>query len=114
MVTNDELNCPDCGGVLKYYDKVSRIIRTKARETRWVKIRRFHCTKCGRFHRELPDYISPYKQYESEIIQGVLKGIITCKIIGHEDYPCEMIMIRWKASKFYMFYYKKNAVSILE
>lgn len=40
-----------------------------------------------------------YKQYESEIIAGVIEGLITCETFGYEDYPCEMTMIRWKAHK---------------
>lgn len=39
----------------------------------------------------------PYKQYEAEVIIGVLEGFITCETIGFEDYPCEMTMVRWQA-----------------
>lgn len=99
MITYGELTCPDCGGQLKYYDRVPRIVRSKMRRTKWVKIRRFHCTQCGRLHRELPDYILSYKQYEAEIIRGVLEGLITCETLGFEDYPCEMTMLRWKATE---------------
>lgn len=98
MVTHDESTCPDCGGILKYYDSVPRIVRTKRRSTSWIKVRRLRCIKCGHLHRELPDDIFPYKQYEAEIIRGVIEGLITCETIGYEDYPCEMTMIRWKSS----------------
>ena len=54
---------------------------------------------CGCIHRNLPDYIYPYKQYEAEIIDGVIEGFITCDTIGFEDYPCEMTMLRWKTQK---------------
>lgn len=97
---NDEQPiCPVCGKTLKYYDSVPRIVRTKARQTRRVKVQRFRCPHCGDIHRNLPDYIFPYKQYESEIIRGVLDGFITCETLGYEDYPCEMTMIRWKSSQ---------------
>lgn len=99
MVAQDESKCPDCGGQLKYYDSVSRIVRTKRRHTTWVKVRRLRCNKCRRLHRELPESICPYKQYEAEIIRGVLEGLITCETIGYEDYPCEMTMTRWTASR---------------
>lgn len=95
MVTGDKLICPDCGGELKYYDSVPRIVRTKRRITKRIKIRRLRCDECRHLHRELPDDIFPYKQYESEIILGVIEGLITCETIGYEDYPCEMTMIRW-------------------
>lgn len=91
--------CSICGKPLKYYDSVSRVVRTKARQTRWIKIPRYRCQTCGRIHRNLPDYIFPYKQYEAELIVGVLDGLITSDTIGYEDYPCEMTMLRWKALK---------------
>lgn len=99
MISDKESNCPYCGGDLKYYDKVERMVRTKMRNTRRIKIRRLRCAKCGHLHRELPDYIFPYKQYEAEIIRGVLEGIITCETLGYEDYPCEITMIRWVSQK---------------
>lgn len=102
MVTNDELICPDCGGHLKYYDKVQRMVRTKGRHTKWIKIRRMRCTQCGELHRELPSYLFPYKQYESEIIKGVLEGFITCETFGYEDYPCEMTMFRWRTQEMHL------------
>lgn len=95
MVSDDETICPKCGGKLRYYDTVKRIVRTKRRETKWVSIRRLRCENCGSYHRELPDFIFPYKQYESELIQGVLEGLITSDTLGYEDYPCEKTMSIW-------------------
>lgn len=99
MVTENESICPDCGGLLKHYDHVQRIVRTKGRKTQWVKIQRLRCAKCGALHRELPDYIFPYKQYEAEVINGVLEGFITSDTLGYEDYPCEMTIFRWVSQK---------------
>lgn len=88
MVSNDKSICQNCGSKLKRYDKVSRIVRTKGGKTSWIEIERFRCPVCGQIHRELPDYIFPYKQYEAEVIRGVLEGFITCETYGYEDYPC--------------------------
>lgn len=99
MISNNTSTCQDCGGKLKYYDKVRRIVRTKGRVSKWMNVPRYQCSECGCIHRYLPDYIYPYKQYESEIIAGVIEGLITCETFGYEDYPCEMTMIRWKAHK---------------
>lgn len=99
MVHTDVSICPKCGGELKHYDSVRRIVRTKARRTNRVRLRRLRCVKCGAVHRSLPDTLYPYKQYETEVILGVLEGLITCETIGFEDYPCEMTMERWKAQK---------------
>lgn len=99
MININELTCPDCGGCLKYYDKVKRIVRTKNRVSKYIEIRRLRCESCREIHRELPDDIYPYKQYEAEIIRGVLEEFITPDTIGFEDYPCEMTMIRWKSQR---------------
>lgn len=87
--------CPDCGGSTQQYDNVSRIVRTKGRKTAYIKIKRYRCTKCGAVHRQLSDDILPFKQYEAELISGVVEGIITSDTLGFEDYPCETTMKRW-------------------
>lgn len=93
-------NCLMCGDKLKYYDSVRRIVRTKSRKSRWIIVPRYQCIGCRCIRRYLPDYIYPYKQYESEIIDGVIEGLITCDTVGFEDYPCELTMIRWKTQKY--------------
>lgn len=100
MVSYGKSTCPNCGGKLKYYDSVPRVVRDKGRVTEWVLIRRMRCESCERLHRELPVYIFPYKQYKAEIIQGVIEGIITCETLGYEDYPCEITMTRWRKTHF--------------
>lgn len=99
MVAFNISNCPNCGGKLNYYDGVYRIVRTKGRISNYVKIRRLRCSECRGVHRELPDFIFPYKHYEVEVITGVLEGLITQDTIGFEDYPCEMTMFRWLSRK---------------
>lgn len=98
MISNNELKCPKCGGNLKYYDSVKRIVRTKGRFTKKVIIRRMRCVCCGSLHRELPDFMLPYKQYEADVVLGVVEGLISSDTLGFEDYPCEMTMVRWRAS----------------
>lgn len=38
MISNNTSTCQDCGGKLKYYDKVRRIVRTKGRVSKWVNV----------------------------------------------------------------------------
>lgn len=99
MISNNKSTCPCCGGNLKFYDKVKRIVRTKGRVSKWIEIRRLKCINCGTIHRELPENILPYKQYEAELIIGVLDGLITCETLGYEDYPCESTMLKWLSQK---------------
>ena len=60
MITNDVSTCPKCGGDLKYYDRVTRIVRTKGRKSWKIPMRRLQCTRCGSVHRELPELIGYY------------------------------------------------------
>lgn len=98
MINIDEKVCPKCNGKLIYYDTVNRIVRMKNGVVKYIKIRRFRCKSCHSIHRELPNFIFPYKQYEADVINGVVDGYITPETLGYEDYPCEMTMNRWKIS----------------
>ena len=80
---------------MKYYDSVDRNVIRKNRMKSRIKIRRFRCHKCSSIHREIPEYIFPYKHYDAEIIRGVMDGYICPDTLGYEDYPCEMTMLRW-------------------
>ena len=99
MISSNDSTCPCCSGHLKYYDKVPRISRTKGRMIYCVEVRRFKCVQRKAVHRELTEDIFPHKQYEAEIIKGVLEGLITSDTLGYEDYPCEITMKRWIAEK---------------
>lgn len=99
MVVAGKQICPCCGGKLRYYDKVKRVVRTKLRKTSQIEIRRLRCAVCGAIHRELPEVIFPYKQYDADVIEGVLEGFITCETLGFEDYPSEVTMTRWRSQK---------------
>ena len=44
MVMNECSACPRCGGRLKYYDSVPRLVRTKGRQTSRVPMRRLRCS----------------------------------------------------------------------
>ena len=95
MTIDNVSKCKRCGGDLRYYDSVRRMIRTKGGHKCWIKVQRLKCDDCRKIHRELPDYIFPYKHYDAETIRGVLDGTITSDTLGYEDYPCEMTIKRW-------------------
>lgn len=99
MIKKDDERCPICGGELRYYDKIKRVIRSKYRLSRKITVRRMKCSNCQSVHREIPVCLFPYKQYEAEMILGVLEGIITSDTYGFEDYPCEITMKRWLSQK---------------
>ena len=43
--------CESCGSDLKYYDKVSRMVRTKNRKASIITVKRFKCPVCNCIHR---------------------------------------------------------------
>lgn len=89
--------CPICGHPLKHRDHVKRIMKGKEGEVRWLRIRRLVCTheSCYSIHRELPDILTPYKHFETDIITGVLDELITPDTKGFEDHPSEETMQQW-------------------
>lgn len=63
---------------------------------RQIKLNRLKCTVCNKHHIELPDFLVPFKQYTTEVIEGVIDGRITTEEPPTEDYPCEESMNHWK------------------
>lgn len=87
--------CGKCGCKTKYYDRVKRMVRGKGGHKYYIFVDRRLCHDCGEIHRDLPDIVLPYKQYEAEIIRGVVEGLIDENTYGFEDYPCNTTMKRW-------------------
>lgn len=87
--------CPICGEPLIYRDSCERGMLLEGRERRRFLIRRLKCSKCGKLHRELPDFLAPFKQYATEIISGVLDGIVQPEDEDSVDYPCEKTTSCW-------------------
>lgn len=107
MIKIDDLTCPKCEGVLKYYDNVNRLVRAENRDFKYIKIRRLRCINCESVHRELPNFIFPNKQYDARIIIGVLNDSIFSDTIEYEVYPCEMTMCRWRTQKLHILLWNK-------
>lgn len=95
MVRDNESICPNCGGYLKYYDEVGRVVRSKGGKKYQITIRRLLCQRCGCVHRELPTTLLPYKHYEAGVIGDFLSGAVSSYDIEYEDYPCESTVKNW-------------------
>lgn len=98
MICEGESTCPRCGGELHYYDKAPRVVLEGNKKKKVIEVCRYRCDKCSSIHRELPDFISPFRHYSLDVIEGVLEGLITPETLGFEDYPCELTMERWLRS----------------
>ena len=81
MVYEGELFCPVCGGTLKLYDHVMRMIKIQKGVKTYIYIRRLRCTKCGRVHRELPEHIIPHIHYDKAIVNKIVLLKVTCMFL---------------------------------
>ena len=87
--------CPKCRGILTYRDSRPRIRKHEGGGQDFIIIRRFRCENCHSYHNELPDCLLPYKHYETEVISGVLDGVITEQDEESEDFPSLPTIHRW-------------------
>ncbi|AUS95457.1 DUF6431 domain-containing protein [Clostridium thermosuccinogenes] len=65
-----ELICPKCGGKKTFHDRYARHVHM-GEEIEWINIFRVICSKCGKTHAIIPDFIRPYKHYsacDSELV----------------------------------------------
>ncbi|TYZ24525.1 hypothetical protein FZ040_00300 [Selenomonas ruminis] len=76
---------------LSGYGSHSRYVRLKCGIRVYMDVPAGICPNCGHTHTELPDFIRPYKHYESSVIQEVVNGKSTD--ICEAD---ESTMKRWK------------------
>ena len=64
--------CPCCGSDLKVIGSRKRKVRMSTEQIKILIIRRLRCVNCNRIHHELPDFLVPYKRYESAGIEQVV------------------------------------------
>ena len=76
---------------LKYRDTRRRIMKKEGGVVVFLLLRRLYCRKCRRLHIELPACLSPYKQYDVEVIEGVVDGMMFLLI--HDDTASHEIMV---------------------
>ena len=87
--------CPNCGGVLKRYDKVRRYLRLGGGVRKMIFLHRYKCSKCGKVHRGITNDVIPYKQYSAVVIFGFISGRLSVDMLKYEDYPCELTVRLW-------------------
>jgi hypothetical protein len=61
--------------------------------TQWIRIRRLCCQECKATHRELPDFLTPYKHYETALIEKTVNASPETIDADVE----ESTILRWKA-----------------
>lgn len=94
MVKNVKV-CSNCGGELVKRGFVRRIQKNEYGETTFIKIPRYSCKQCGKWHRFIPDNVEPYKHYRKDILDGFKKHTLSNEDWEFEDYPSETTIKRW-------------------
>lgn len=72
-----------------------------------VLIHRLYCPRCHKLHNELPVQLTPYKHYETSVIEDVLDGVVDEDSEAAENGPSEITMKRWRS------WFQKNLQLIL-
>ncbi|SMC61134.1 DUF6431 domain-containing protein [Papillibacter cinnamivorans] len=75
--SRENVSCPICGGQLLHRDRVIRTFRESDGERKRLSIRRLVCAECRRLHRELPDFIVPFKHYVCDVIEAAIEAIVS-------------------------------------
>jgi hypothetical protein len=109
VLAEEALNCPVCDS--------SELIKKGWRSRKLITfigslllflIQRVRCKDCGKMHHVLPDTIIPYKRYDAETIEAVIKGNPEQALCGLEEQDIYRIKIWWGNMVRYIL--KKSAV----
>lgn len=86
----EKIPSPCCGKSMSVAGTRNRKSKERSGNTKILNIRRLRCNQCGGIHHELPDFLVPYKRYESECIEAVLTNP------SNHDVPAdESTLFRW-------------------
>ena len=70
VVSQEQLPCTICGGHLAFKDYRLRIVRRSSEDAEFIMIRVLYCVDCNKSHRELPDFLLPYKHYTAQAVEA--------------------------------------------
>ena len=70
---DDKVFCPDpdCGCFMKLHGRCRRYVRRPDGLRDALSLRVLYCPKCNQYHRELPDFVVPYKHLCADIIAAI-------------------------------------------
>ena len=70
--------CPICRNEMKSHGRCTRYIEISGEERRTYSLRIFFCPECHHYHRELPDFMIPYKHYSAETYAEIHNNPSNC------------------------------------
>lgn len=67
----EDAYCTVCGNLMSVHSRCIRYVRRANGKRDKLSLRVLQCVSCHRFHRELPDFITPYKHLCTEILAAI-------------------------------------------
>ena len=72
----EEAVCPECGNHMRFNGRCRRFVfRENSRKREKYSMRVFYCSKCYHYHRELPDFVVPFKHLSAKIYAAICDAI---------------------------------------
>lgn len=75
---------------MKVRDTKQRKIKNEIGKEFVFRLRRFRCENCKKIHLEIPDIITPHKQYSRQAINNIMSGKCDYYIVDNST------VYRWK------------------
>jgi hypothetical protein len=86
----DELLCPTCHrNTLKLFSKYKRHLTDRDSVQKFIMLRRFKCTNCGKTHVELLPFLIPYKRHVAATVELNISEKIKAAVKDPEVSPSE-------------------------
>lgn len=90
-----EIICPICHGKTTFHNSYRRHVHI-GEEIVWIIIYRVKCSRCGKTHAVIPDFIRPYKHYSTCDTELVLRDYEDCIPVEKiETTACISTARRW-------------------
>lgn len=101
VVGKESLCCPVCGGKLSVHGTCVRKVQcTNGVEI--LQLRVMQCRSCGKTHRELPEFVVPYKRNSLNLLCEIAEAT-------EDSYPCETsTWLRVKTWVAWFLWYARN------
>ncbi len=68
--------CPKCTSEMSVKNSKRRYIKSEINQKIPFNLKRYYCSKCKNIHTEIPNFVKPYKHYETSTIEHVKSGDI--------------------------------------
>ena len=71
IIGKEPAQCPCCGKLMHLHCRCVRYVRRHEGQRDKLSLRVFYCSNCHRYHRELPNFIVPYRHLCTKILAAI-------------------------------------------